>query len=579
MSLVEKLPIPSSHAISELAPLEWEKLMTSKVSNFFRNLDIFVNRLLTEDPQFQGWTLINGSENKDILQSALIHQDFSKIKDDSAEYESALELLMHKNKLRHIIIKHYLDTSTREISSLKEFETAILRHYCNIAEITDEIFSQWRKNLFHSELGKKIRWMEAEGEGHGAKHIKELGLTSQYGMYVVQNDSWTECSVAEHISKEYQKLDTELGSLIYTLEQFTDSEVLPYIKYFTAMKQASSCTKLSDIDSLWAEVDIAWLGIKGRLQPVHAMEYNYIDPARIRVMPENRIIIEDESFVHVNDEAKKTQTDLIEDLKSMYSEKSSWGNSETAMRNSHVGVYVLGIYSGANLVFKFVGQSAPCRNHLRIKFGSKISLNMQSCKERFEQELKYTRAVFGEETVKHAMEKIKAEDNIGLRIAGHEVAHAAFVDDNTDSKIGFGIVPLIEEAKATWGAYATVHRRVSRNAIGPEAIEKLALLLITSNMRYLTIRGETTLAPYYNACIMELNMMLQSGLLAKNALGNFVINNERINNFYDLLRSTFDTMVRIYDEHDATLARNLLDTLGKETPEIEEMYTLAVSAK
>ncbi|HLD82213.1 MAG TPA: hypothetical protein VJA22_03350, partial [Patescibacteria group bacterium] len=257
------------------------------------------------------------------------------------------------------------------------------------------------------------------------------------------------------------------------------------------------------------------------------------------------------------------------------SAKNTWKQSETSMRNSHIGVYVLAIYSGSNLAFKFVGQSAPCRNDIRILHGSKISLNMQSAVDRFENELKYTEAVFGKVTKDKIRSHISPEESISLRIAAHEVAHAAFVNTETDRKIGFGILPLLEEAKATWSGVATIHQRVKRGSIDEGAVDRLLYLMITANMRYITLRGETTLRPYYTEALMGLNTMIECELISKNDNGYFTLDMQKRDIFYEKMNQLYDTIVSIYDEYNGPLAQRLLAEKTKETPKIIEMYELA----
>ncbi len=578
MNLLENLPLPQIDQVQEIFPLKFDNLYKESTIEFFRKLDPFVNELLSQHSAFKLWYDVLGPEKREIIRSAVIDQDFSRIKDDSEDYQTALHLLIFKNKLRHSIIKKYLDTTFEHID-LKPFEVSLLRHYCDLAETTDRIFLQWRTNLFHTELGRLIKTLEEHEDGKGAKYVKELGLNNQYSVYREEDGRWKQFALAAAFPEEYREQDITLGKAIEDLNKWkTDSEVPAILNYLQAMKDAFACVELEKLDALWEAVDVAWLQIRGRLQPVHAMEFNYIDPARIRVMPENRLMLADLEYDHVNQDAKQTQESLINDLKKMFQTKQSWPDSEKAMRQSHIGVYIPCVSSGANLAFKFVGQSAPCREHIRIKYGSKISLNMQSCKDRFAKEMKYTAAVFGQDIIDTVFSAISAEENISLRIAGHEVAHASFVNENTTSRIGFGIVPLLEEAKATWGEYATIHERVNRGELPSAAITKLVLLLVSSNMRYLTIKHETTLQPYYNGALMELSMMFEAGLIRKQN-EKFILDLSKIDEFYRIIKGCYNTMVEIYDSYNTELAKKLLAERAKETPLIMELYEIVSKVK
>ncbi len=575
-SLEEKLQTLDLNELRNSFSLEFAQLETNDASQFFSQLDKFCNTVLADHPHFQPWFQILEPEKRHIISATLLDQNFSEVDDTSDEYYLLVELLALKNKLRHKIIREYL----KKNHNLEEFERITILHHCDIAEVTDMLFIDWRKNLFRTQLGKKIRQMESEDEGTGAKHLLELGLAHPYALYFEHNGQTTQKSLAEMLPTHYAQLEKIYTQLIADLEALSkNDEVQRLLTYFHALKVAHACEDLSSMEKMWANVDIAWVPLKGRVQPVHAMESNYMDPARIRIMPECRILIEDSKFGAVNEESKRTQEALIGDLKELYSDKQSWKKSETAMRNSHIGVYIAAIYSGSDLPFKMVGQSAPCRNDIRIQYGSKISLNMQSMKDRFEKELKYTSAVFGEEKKQEILSKISPEQKIGLQVAAHEVAHAAFVDVDTDRKIGFGILPMLEEAKATWGIFATIHRRVERGELPASIAEALALILIVTNMRYLTIRGETTLRPYYIGALMELNNMINVGLIAKNSEGKFIIDESKFNDFYAGMHTLYDTMVKIYDEYDSSLAKKLLDEQAKETPMINEIFAIVSKVK
>jgi hypothetical protein len=572
MNLLESLSMPQLEEIQTLLPLKFETLYEKAASEFFRELDPFVNQLLTEHAAFKLWYDVLGQTKRGIIKSAVIDQDFSKISDDSPDYQTVLQLLIFKNKLRHSLIKQYLEKE--KPNDLSDFEIEIIKAYCDIAEATDNIFLRWRNNLFHSKLGKKVKAMEKAEEGQGSSFIKDQKLNNQYSVYQDINGEWMQMPLAMAFPEEYGTLSNVLSNLLQRLKTWKDNdEVMRLSQYFEKLQAAFACTDLPLLDASWEAVDVAWLNVHGRLQPVHAMEFNYVDPARIRVMPENRLLLEDILYAQVNENAKKTQDSLISDLKTIFHEKRSWGNSETAMKNSSIGVYIPIVVSGANLAFKFVGQSAPCREHIRIRHGSKISLNMQSCKDRFEREMRYTEAVFGKETKDSLFSTLTPEENISLRSAAHEVAHAAFVDEHTTERVGSGIIPLLEEAKATWGEYATIDKRIERGELTASAKEKILLLMVAANMRYLTIKHETTLQPYYNAALMELNTMIEVGLITKSE-EQFSLNMDKMDAFYSAMKEMYHTMVKIYDEYDAKLAKQLLEEKGKETPIINEMHEI-----
>jgi hypothetical protein len=73
--------------------------------------------------------------------------------------------------------------------------------------------------------------------------------------------------------------------------------------------------------------------------------------------------------------------------------------------------------------------------------------------------------------------------------------------------------------------------------------------------------------------------MIESGLIAKNADGKFSLCMEKTDAFYAGMREMFSTMVRIYDEYDTALAKNLLATKAVETPLVLEMFEIVKAVK
>lgn len=558
------LPNPRSEQISQLITKHFSDLFSLPAMDFFLKMDKNLDAMLEHEDEFASWFLVCGEENKEELKKILTSNAIDAFEADTTNYANALESLTAKNGLRNRIIREYLKNNTH---GLPAYEAEIIDAGCLIGSATDEFFLAWHENLFRTGLAKKIQAMEHESSGSGAEYLQKLGIKHQYSLYGSSESE--HISYAAYVPSATEKIRLALEQLDEKLSSYSEEICSRYRKYFLALKTAYTEENLDKLDAAWEAVDVAWLSVKGgNIEPVHAMETNYMDPAHIRVMPEFRVFLRDSRYQRVQQNAELTQKNLIEDLGKLFPHLASWKNSERAMTNSSFGIYVPMIFSGADLVFKMVGQTAPCRNHLRIQYGSKISMNMESCKKRFERELFYSGTIFGKPFRDMCEQTVSPEDNLIYRVAAHEVSHAAFVSPETDERIGNATVSLLEEAKATWGLYATAKDRY-------DALlqKKFMLLLVMSALRYLVQANNQSSQPYYRESLMEIQLLLRAQVLQKQG-DTWSFHEEKFDDFFVHIKKTYTDLVNIYDTYDAVNGKKMLLEFSVPTSETLDLQKL-----
>ena len=297
----------------------------------------------------------------------------------------------------------------------------------------------------------------------------------------------------------------------------------------------------------------------------------YIDPVGIRVSPGFQLLIDDEDLPHLNAHSEKTKKEIWEYLEARFQEKTCWHESKPVIEKTLIKVCVPVLTCGAEMEFHTVGQILPNREETTRNYGVKIFLDHESMSKRRQKTVGLMRKIFGSETTEKYF-TMSTGKIISQFIAGHESGHGAFMTSDIEKRITPSVYANIEEAKATWVATAATQTRLDRKQIDEETYQQLAVLLIGSDLRYLSLRNEMTLRPYYNSAVIELNAMFACGLIEQRAdSGRWIIFPEKIPDFYELMEHYLEKIVDIYEEKDISKAMALLNEV-EETEKIDNLY-------
>ena len=172
--------------------------------------------------------------------------------------------------------------------------------------------------------------------------------------------------------------------------------------------------------------------------------------------------------------------------------------------------------------------------------------------------------VFGEDTVAEYFDDSRITSmHASIGVAGHEVAHNAFIRKETQAKIGGSAEQNLEEAKAD----------LASMALAPEFLDDTDLNLIARghlgwSTRMLSYRDQPSSMPYYNAALVYMNAFEESGVVkhdTENDTWEYDESPEKIRGFFKNLRGAFGELVDVYETLDPEKAQDFRDKHFKKT--------------
>lgn len=558
-------------------PEDFFSLSKLKRQEFFRKLDELLPKFIEYYADKSGWFNLLGEENFKKVKNGVLDHNFRNLDETDPFYYQILSISVFKNNINREIV-HYFYNNSGDNLGFNDYEAILIDTSLILTQINDEIYLKWKNEVLNSEAGKTIRKKENKQKGLGAKWVVDNKFDNQYSIIVKLDDKYIQVPYQRFFIYDYLKLNFVFDNIINRLRQLESSnpEVLKLIDYFKAIKKALNCS-LDEKEEFWKDVDIKWLRLSEKILPIHPMEFNYTDPACLRVMPEYRIMIEDDKYEKINKMCKETKQAIIRDLKKLYNDKKYLQFSIKAMENTDVRVFVGGPYSGLYLEYKYVGQCIPCREELWPEYGVKVVLQVASKKQRRQQAMKLIKKIISNPKTIDKIESLSAEKMLAIRTAGHEVGHNAFAVSETHEKIGESITPLIEEIKATLTAVALLPYRVENGDLTENILDEIILEIFADSIRCLNTKGESMLEPYYIEALFNLNVLLDSGCLFKDFKGNWDIDLSKRDAFYEFSKDLYDKFVEVYNNFDRWLARDMLENVRKERNEIIDIYNLMTS--
>jgi hypothetical protein len=559
-------------------PLGFNKLSKLKREDFFRELENVVGKIVKDNPDFHNWFDFLGKENIVKVEKAILEHNFHSFDETDENYEKLLCLVSKKADIGRNIALYFLKNTDDNLGFLK-FEYLILGTFLKLAPVLDKIYIKWRNYLLNSELGKKVLWLESEKQGKGSAWIQELGLTNKYTVPMKRDDDFIEIPYVLVFSKEFIQIDQELSNLLDKLDNIKNNskqkvEVLNLIVYLQKLKDAFMCAKVNELDNKWEQVDLAWMSCRGDLQIVHPMETNYGDPARIRVVPELRVSLKDCKYDYINKNCLKTKKSILRDFKQLYYDLPLTEKSLKLMNNVSLGIYMVTVYSGCYLDFKFIGQIVPNNQKVRLNYGCKIFMDYETTVFKWKKMLKSLKKIFDQKEMEKMLEEFSIDERISVIITGHELGHAAFCLAQTEKKIGSGILPLLEEAKATFTELSTLRERVKQGDFDKGILRRVIISEIFADLRILRSRGETVAEPYYYEALYRLNIFLNLQILYQQAdKWHIDLNRDKVIQFYKQAEKLYEELAYIYNNFDAKKAKQFIEQHGVETEKILDLYS------
>lgn len=520
----------------------------------------------SRDPRFlkhrQG---IEGGVDSVQLEAVVRSEDFGNVPPTDGRFDRLFAVA----SLKHQIFRKLVGDTTRGSNNLglKHPERIVLAESCGLATETDFFYSRYVTHLRDDPAEAKIK-----EDGEMAHQILATkGLTDRgyvYGVFV-GSDSLKNVSLvsyAQAFSEPVKGISAILTRMNRALSWVNDVETLTLVAYYQNLKRALTSEDLSAHEVLWQRVDLDWLKVSGRMQPVHMME-SYLDPLRLRVEPDFALVFPDDRYPAVIDQMGVTREGVISYLTEANPDSLALSKSIPGLENSRA-MLGTGLRSAARLHFRPAGQNVPNREGLK-HLGAKIFEDRKAMEGRWLVQRKLLVRLFGESEVAEKFgdpEKI-VDTQLGIFVAGHEVSHTAFRGPDTRVTIGAANFGAIEEHKANMSIISAAPA-----FLDGERLKLFIKAVFAEGLRHLGTRGNNMLRPYYNSALFNLGAMMEAGILEeKEGEWSWNDSGEKLGQFFDKYRRDFKDLVEVYEQKSPDLAISYIDQHFTENPQIKKL--------
>lgn len=534
-----------------------------------KNLSVFAERLVTMKP--------------DGLTQLLDELKYSE--------EEAEEILMKA----YSWVSNYYQAShlqflekVRAEGLLTEFYRTLLFGWHRTGCYVTELNKVWKRKLVYG-INKTLKerygnlesvtgFLEAENlydKGHEGEKADRC-----YSILVSKDGELESQTYAVAFKSEVLDITNSLRILHSDLEKLED-EVLnqktPVLNYIQALIDAFECEDPNSCVRKWYEVDIAWMDVKGPIQPAHPLEY-YEDAYRNAVACDWDIRIQDLSLP--KNKIGKTVRNLFEKL----TDELELSRDSDTYKNTLKSLSQVQLCIGAPLTYygdffngHYSAQIVPNDELATKQSGKKIFafpkriLKFSRSKKIKELSIK----VWGEENVKRGLSFLMNEDEkffevYDISTIGHEFGHALFKSMSTEAEMNkSGCFKLVEEWKATNGGKFAYFEE------GDEKIIKEAVKdYLGRSVGLIAWMEETDKNPYYCEGLINLKLLFDSGILSFD--GKSVVEDtsfEKIEKLKVLIEDTFKDLAKEYIQMND--AKHFLNKFAEEVVLDEKKKTFA----
>ncbi len=491
---------------------------------------------------------IEGEINPVLIDKAVRNQDFGKVDPASPEYDNLLATTSFEKQVEREMIREIVRGENK--LDLSQAEKIVLLGHCDLGDQFDDLYRKWRKEVVGNELLTELK-QNPEAKD---KVLAECGLVGKpdgfiYSILKGSADNITITSYAEEFPEEVNAIGATITQMTEELREVDHPESINLADYYDAFGNAITSQVPMEHEELWKLVDQKWMKVSGRMQPIHPME-SYVDPNGLLVEPDLALTFRDDraEASAINELTEVTKRNMIGYLSEKYEDKKSLQTSVGPMQASIAGVFTSQL-AGRRLDFRPAGQNIPNRSDVRIKDGVKIFLDSETMHQRWLVQREILIKMFGDDIVK---KQFDSEPDLikfaaGIHVAGHEVAHNAFVQEDTRDLIGAGQYAQIEEHKADTTIIAAAPEWLDLN-------EQRTFLkaIFAGEVRSLSLKNDESRKPYYNSAVFIINQMMDAGMVFFDAQGwHYDDGDPKLQMFTKNVRNIMTSeLVPVYDERD-----------------------------
>ncbi|MCD8213096.1 MAG: invasion protein CiaB [Campylobacter sp.] len=303
-----------------------------------------------------------------------------------------------------------------------------------------------------NEFIAKNLLFQLDGEGKRADRT--------YGAVVKDGENFSFAPYAVAFEKEVKRVALAFDEAIKNLKILScNDEHDSYVRYFEKLKEAFCECDNDRVITAWQEVEIAWMDVKGALQPGHPLEY-YEDAYTHAVALEWDIRLVDDDCMDEGEfkrNIKQTYANVCAQIGSNDAKMNEQVNKNVDRTQLYISVPM--IYYAAELNGLFSAQVVPNDESVSAKCGKKIFAFVNHVYESAKAKpfMKLSSEIFSKEFLNFGREILFLKPEIWKKVyeistIGHEFGHMLFISQDTEITMNqSGVFKFIEEYKATTG--------------------------------------------------------------------------------------------------------------------------------
>jgi len=442
--------------------------------------------------------------------------DLEKIKMEVYHWVSRYYLNRHKNMLDEI----------KEKSLLSPFYMNLLYGVHNIGVAMTDFHVKWYWHIMVEinpalsyEFGSTQSVMQYL-RGNNLLDTDEEGELADrcYSVLVKVNGVYKSVSYAEAFEREISAIVTAIAKTLASIDEHDDEEFSQkdsYAKYLATLMGAFIERDTTKTLRVWADVDRAWMDVRGVIQIGHPLEY-YEDHYRKAVAPEW-----DVRLVNPAQQSKNVRAISIEKMfNTLHTElKAPKKLGETVINNIRRTQLYLGrpaLYYGAEFNGLFSAQVVPNDENVSGELGKKIfafaDMVLQSSIAK--PVMKISSLVLGKDFVNSRRSLMFDRPELwhhlyDIETIGHEFGHILWIDESSEATMNSSAqFKNVEEFKATAGGL------VSFFYSEEEALAKeLTKSIIARAVGLIAWMQTDEVQPYYCEGLIHLSGLFESGVL------------------------------------------------------------------
>jgi len=442
--------------------------------------------------------------------------DLEKIKMEVYHWVSRYYLNRHKSMLDEI----------KKKSLLSPFYMNLLDGVHNIGVAMTDFHVKWYWHIIvgvnpalSDEFGSAESVMQYLRDNNLLDTDEEGELADRcYSVLVKVDGLYKSISYAEAFEMEISAIVTAIAKTLASIDEHDDEEFSQkdsYSKYLATLMGAFIERDTTKTLRVWADVDRAWMDVKGVIQIGHPLEY-YEDHYRKAVAPEW-----DVRLVNPSQQSKNVRAISIEKMfNTLHAElKAPKKLGETVINNIRRTQLYLGrpaLYYGAEFSGLFSAQVVPNDENVSSELGKKIfafaDMVLQSSKAK--PVMKISSLVLGKDFVNSRRSLMFDRPELwhhlyDIETIGHEFGHILWIDESSEATMNTSAqFKNVEEFKATTGGLVSFFHSQEK-----ELTSELTKSIIARAVGLIAWMQTDEVQPYYCEGLIHLSGLFESGVL------------------------------------------------------------------